>query len=359
MEAPMKRGHFIGIDVHCQFCETVVLNSAGNVTQKARCDTTISKLTEVIEAVPRPRFLVIEEGPLAGWLWRNLHRLVDEMVVSEPRRNRLISKEGDKDDDLDAEKLARLLRGGFIKPVHQCESLEQAVFKQQVAVYHHRVGQRVREAHRLTSLFRRHGVMIRERAFVAEADRPELLKRLPANEALREMMTWLWESYDNAVDHEEKWRRRLVQLAQKVEVVQRFEALPGVGWIRAATWYAYLDTPWRFASKSALYKYLGIGLLRKHSGNGPEHLGVPLQAHRLLKWTILGAAQSAAAQGDNPFADMYRRWIAEGLSKQLARRNVARRLAATMWGLWKNGSVYHPEWVGVVAAAPVAARVSR
>jgi transposase len=359
MEAPMKRGHFIGTDVHCQFCETVVLNSAGNVTQKARCDTTISKLTEVIEAVPRPRFLVIEEGPLAGWLWRNLHRLVDEMVVSEPRRNRLISKEGDKDDDLDAEKLARLLRGGFIKPVHQCESLEQAVFKQQVAVYHHRVGQRVREAHRLTSLFRRHGVMIRERAFIDQADRPVLLNRLPANEALREMMTWLWSSYDDARVHEEKWRRRLVQLAQKVEVVQRLEALPGVGWIRAATWYAYLDTPWRFASKSALYKYLGIGLLRKRSGNGPEHLGVPLQAHRLLKWTILGAAQSAAAQGDNPFADMYRRWIAEGLSKQLARRNVARRLAATMWGLWKNSSVYHPEWVGVAAAAPVAARVSR
>jgi hypothetical protein len=26
-------------------------------------------------------------------------------------------------------------------------------------------------------------------------------------------------------------------------------------------------------------------------------------------------------------------------------------LSATIYGLWKNGSVYRPEWVGVAAAA--------
>jgi hypothetical protein len=86
---------------------------------------------------------------------------------------------------------------------------------------------------------------------------------------------------------------------------------------------------------------------------------VPLQAHRLLKGTILGAAQSAVASGNNPFADLYGRWLAQGLSAKLARRNVARALAATLWGLWKNGSAYRPEWVGVAAAAMPAAKVSR
>ena len=78
---------------------------------------------------------------------------------------------------------------------------------------------------------------------------------------------------------------------------------------------------------------------------------VPLLTHRLLKSTILGAAQSAAAQGNNPFADRYGRWIEQGLSSRLARRNVARALSATLWSLWKNGSAYRPAWVGVAAAA--------
>jgi transposase len=351
MGAPRKRSHFIGIDVHCQFCETAVVNSAGAVVSRERCDTTIPALLQVVESVPRPRALVIEEGPLAGWLWRGLHDAVDRLVVSQPRRNRLICDDGDKDDPIDAEKLAQLLRGGFVKEVHQVESLERAVFKQQVALYHFRVRQRVRESLRLSSLFRQHGVMIRERAYADGADRPALLARLPDNARLREAVQLLWGVYDELVAQEESWRQRLVQLAQQEEVVQRFAAAPGISWIRAATLYAYLDTPWRFRSKSALWKYLGIGLERERSGNGPEHVGVPLLTHRLLKCTILGAALSAVVQGSNPFADLYRRWIEHGLSAKLARRNVARAQSATLWGMWKNGSAYRPDWVGVAAAA--------
>ena len=85
---------------------------------------------------------------------------------------------------------------------------------------------------------------------------------------------------------------------------------------------------------------------------------MPLFVNRALKSTILGAAKSAVARDDNPFADQYRRWIDIGLSAKLARRNVARSLAATLWGLWKNGSAYRPEWVGVAGAAGNAAEVS-
>jgi transposase len=225
------------------------------------------------------------------------------------------------------------------------------VFKQQVALYHFRVRQRVRESLRLSSLFKQHGVMIREKHYVASGDRAALLARLPDHAILRETVSLLWQAYDQLVEQEESWRKRLVRLAHEEEVVQRFQALPGIGWIRAATLYAYLDTPWRFRGKSALWKYLGIGLERERSGNGPEHVGVPLLTHRLLKNTILGAALSAVVQGDNPFADLYGRWKKQGLSSRLARRNVARAQSATLWGMWKNGSAYRPEWVGVTAAA--------
>jgi transposase len=355
----MKRSHFIGMDVHCLFCEIAVVDDKGQVVRRERADTTIAALAPILESVPRPRFLTIEEGPLAGWLWRNLRPLLDDMTVCEPRRNRLIAHDGDKDDDIDGEKLAQLLRGGYVKSVHQCASEEQAVFKQQVSLYHHRVRQRVREAQRISALFRQHGVMIRERAFVTAEDRAVLVKRLPANALLAEAIALLWKSYDAAVLYEEQWRARLTKLAQQHEVARRFEALPGFGWIRSATLFAYLDTPWRFRSKAALWKYLGIGLERSRSGNGPEHLGVPKMVHRLLKSTILGAAQSAVAQGQNPFADLHRRWMDQGLSPRLARRNVARSLAATLWGLWKNGSVYEPKWVGVAAAASAVIKPSR
>src|SRR5215467_7217088 len=231
MEAPMKRGHFIGMDTHCQFCEIAVVNHSGALVRRDRCATCIPDLLKIIEQVPRPRSLVIEEGPLAGWLWRNLHEAMDRLVVSEPRRNRLIAKDGDKDDDLDAEKLAQLLRGGYVKTVHQVQTLERALLKQYVSLYYHRVRQRVREALRISSLFRQHGVMIRENAFVAAEDRPALQARLPAAASFQEILPLLWSSYDAAVEHEDHWRRRLVRLAKQEEVIQRFTALPGISYL--------------------------------------------------------------------------------------------------------------------------------
>jgi transposase len=354
----MKQRHFIGVDVHCKFSEVAAVTEAGRAAYQGRCATSIPTLVQELEKISRPRHLVIEEGPLADWLWRNLREHVDEMVICNPRRNHLIAKEGDKDDPIDAPKLAQLYRGGYLKAVHHGDSLERSVLKQHVGLYHDRVRHRVSEALRTISLLRRHGVFVREKAFVNAADRPALLQRLPDNQVLRGAVRLLWKGYDAAVTQEEWMRRRLIQLAKKEEVVRRFTELPGIAWVRAVTLFVWLDTPFRFRSKSALWKYLGIGLERRHSGASAEQLRVPRIVNRQLKCTILGAAKSAVAQGDNPFADQYRRWIEQGLSPRLARRKVARSLAATLWGLWKHGSAYCPSWVGVAGAAGNAAEVS-
>jgi hypothetical protein len=54
-------------------------------------------------------------------------------------------------------------------------------------------------------------------------------------------------------------------------------------------------------------------------------------------------------QKDNPFTGLYGRWTGQGLSPRNARPNVARAMAAVMWGMWKNGGVYDPDRVGVAA----------
>jgi transposase len=360
MEAPiMRRDYYIGMDTHCSFCEAAVLNGQGELVQRQELATSIPVLKEFLESLPRPRRLVIEEGPLANWLWRNLRASVDEMMVAEPRRNSLIAKDGDKDDPIDAGKLAHLFWGGYVKAVHQVDTLEQVVFRQHVALYHGQVCRRVREGHRLWSLLRRHGVMVRQQDFLQPEKRPALLEQTPQHPVLRENLLSLFVGFDQVLAQEEALRKRLIQLAKEQDVIRRFQDLPGIGWVRAATLYVYLDTPWRFRSKEALWKYLGIGLERRRSGDGPTYVGVPRFVNRLLKSTILGAAKSAASLKDNPFADQYERWLEQGLAAKLARRNVARSLAATLWGLWKNGSVYRAEWVGKAAAAIDSGEVSR
>jgi len=289
----MKRCHYIGLDVHCSFTELAVVTQAGRLTKRQRCATTIPALRAALDAIARPRAVALAEGPLADWRWRNLSGHVEALTVCDPRRNHLIAKESDQDDPLDAEKLAQLLRGGYLKAVHHPETLERAAFKQLVLLYHERVRQRVREANRVLASLRRHGVFVPAKAFADKEDRPALRGRLPSVGLLAANLELLWDSYDLAAQQARTMRRRLVEAARPEEVSERFTQLPGIGWVRAATFFVCVDTPGRFPSKASLWKYLGIGLERRHSGSGRVGVRLVKYANRQLKGVLRGAALRA------------------------------------------------------------------
>lgn len=142
--------------------------------------------------------------------YRNLWPYVDEMVVCDPDHNALIARDGDKSDALDWRKLAALYRGGFIK-----------------------------------------------RKDLADGDlRKEMIAKLPADELARYDVELLLERYDLAVKQTLEMKRRLIDLARKDPMVENFRAIPGMDWVRAATFLVFVDTPFRFKSKQKLWRYL-------------------------------------------------------------------------------------------------------
>jgi len=333
----MRSMNWIAMDVHCAFCEGGWKTTRGVERGAWQVATAIPSIRAELEKVPRPRVLVIEEGPLADWLYRELSPFVDQMIVCDPYRNALIAKDGDKDDPIDWRKLADLARGGYLRVVHHNGALDRTVLKQHVLLYHQRVKHLQAEAMRVVWWCRQFGVFIRKKDLLNPATRPELAGRLPDVELLRKDLHLLLRGFDEAHDQVKRLRQRL---ARGEEQIRRFMALPGVKVVRAATFYAVVDTPFRFKSKQALWKYMGIGLERRRSGTGPTRLCVPLRCNRVLKSMILGAAKSASRTGRNFFAEQHERWLADGCSTRVARRNLARSLSAVMWGMWKSGSKF-------------------
>jgi transposase len=348
--------HFIALDVHCEFCEMAAVSHSGRVVRRERCQTTIPALVAVLDTVRRPRVLTFEEGPLADWLARNLRSHVDRLIVCEPRRNALIAKDGDKDDPIDTDKLAQLLRGGYLKEVHQAQSLDRSLLKQHVSFYHDRVRERVRQGHQLVAQFRRHGVFASIQDIADAEEGRRLWRQLPQRKTLLVDLECLLEVYALLCRQEEQFRAELIRLARREEPVRRFVDLPGVGWVRALTFYAYVDTPARFPSKEALWRYCGIGLERRHSGAGRCQVRLSRRGNRRLKDVLTGAAKRAVAAGDNPFAEKYHYWNhEEGLHPSTARRNVARTIASALRSMWINGSAYDPDRVcGAGRVSPAA-----
>ena len=118
--------YYIGADVHSNNTE-LAIEQGGRIVARYSVPTSIPSISAVLNSIQGKKILAMEEGPMAGWLYRNLHEKVDKLVVSELLRNKLISSEGDRDDRIDSGKLAVLLRGNYLKAVQ----IEIAVGRQQ------------------------------------------------------------------------------------------------------------------------------------------------------------------------------------------------------------------------------------
>ena len=290
----MRTEYFITMDTHCRTTDVCVKTRCGKLVKREHLLTGIPQLRELIESVPRPRRIAFEEGSMAGWLYRNLKDTADELIVCDPRRNAHVAKDGDKDDPIDAEKLNDLYRGGLLKAVHQFDSIQKAAVKQVVGMYHDRVKHRVAEGCRLLALGKRWGVMLKRSELSGAQGREQLkarLKEAGVPQPIQELADELWESFEQAVQQEQSLHEQMCRLARKDRMMKRVKALPGYGPVRAATLISYLDTPWRFKSKSALWKYVGIGLQREKSGDDLNIVRVEQSCNRLLRNVVIGAAQ--------------------------------------------------------------------
>ena len=327
--------YYIGLDVHCKFTEMAFENQ-GKIVNQFTVPTTIRALREALSSVGGRQHIAMEEGPMAGWLYRNLMRFVETVTVSDPRRNKLIASEGDKNDKIDAGKLAMLLRGGYLKAVHHSKNSWHVELKRWTALYHDRIRSATACINKIRAEGRMEGIRIPRRVIMDGNYRKQWLNCLE-NSMLADRLGMLCVGYD-ALACQSKWARsQLVTLSRRNTIVRHWSALPGIGDIRAATLLAYLETPWRFRKKSQLWKYCGVGL--QYSGSaGVGRLRVPWAVNKRLKNVVMGAALTAIRSHENEYRNYYERMLSHGVLIGNARRSVARKLLTVLWGMWKQQS---------------------
>lgn len=334
--------YYIGADVHSNTTELAV-NKSGKIVARYAVPTTIPAISNILDSIQGKKHLAVEEGPMAGWLYRNLNKKLDTFISSDPRRNKLIASDGDKDDSIDAAKLASLLRGGFLRAVYHSDDQQRVELKHWVSLYHDRVQDAVRNINKIRARCRMYGISIPRKVLRQAQHRGAWLDKLK-KPALSKQLLMLWIGYDATAEQARMAKQHLINLSKKFPVIHLWKQIVGIGTIRAVTVFVYLDTPWRFKKKNKLWKYCGIGLQRTASGTDkkgrpkPARLQLPWAVNRTLKNAVLGAAQTAINQRDNAFKDYYERMVQNGVITSNARHAVARKLLTVMWAMWKTNS---------------------
>src|ERR1700675_4496915 len=117
----MNDAKYIGLDVHQATISVAVLDSAGKLVMEAILETKCETILQFIHGLRGTLHVTLEEGTCAAWLHDLLRPHVAEVLVCDPRKNALL-KAGNKNDRIDAHKLADLLRTELLSPVYHGEN---------------------------------------------------------------------------------------------------------------------------------------------------------------------------------------------------------------------------------------------
>jgi len=333
----MNDAKYIGLDVHQATISVAVRDSAGKLVMEAILETKAETILQFIRGLRGSLHVTFEEGTCAAWLHDLLKPHVTHVLVCDPRKNALL-KSGNKNDRIDARKLADLLRTGLLSPVYHGEAGVRKL-KELARSYLAITRDLTRVMSRLKALYRSWAIPCAGEQVYAPRHRAEWLAKI-TEPGVRRRAELYYQQFDALAALRQEARRELLAESRKHSAVKLLRQIPSIGPIRAALLVALIQTPYRFRTKRQLWAYIGLALKTYTSGEY-RFVGGQLQRTKKvlairglnrnhnhdLKNIFKGAATRAASTA-GPFQDFYQACVSRGMKPHLARLTLARKIAA-------------------------------
>jgi transposase len=344
----MKFDKYMGMDVHQATTVVVVLDSDGKVVLETIVATEAPAIIRLVQSLAGPLHVTFEETTQAAWLYQVIRGYVAEVIVCDPRRNKLLS-EGSKGDKPDALKLAELLRAGLLKSVHHGHT-GTLKLKELVRGYETLSVDTVRTMIRIKSIYRGRGIRTPGRGVYQAKQREQWLEQLTEPGA-RQRVGWLYEELDHLRALRRRAKQAMLLESRSHRAVELLKTIPQLGPVRCALIVATIDTPHRFRTKHQLWSYSGLGVVTHMSAEYEMRdgrvvrsrkpittRGLNRDCNRRLKDAFIGAATGGSRT--EPYRSYLNRLQEKGMRNEMARLTLARKIAAISLRIWKKGETF-------------------
>ena len=355
----MNDDKYIGLDLHHATISAAVLDSTGKLLMECVLETKAATVLQFLQGLRGSLCVCFEEGTCAAWLHDLLKPYVAEVLVCDPRKNALL-KAGNKNDRIDARKLADLLRCGLLSPVYHGEHGIRTL-KELARSYLAVTQDLTRVMNRLKALYRSGAIPCAGQRVYAPRDRGNWLAKI-SEAGVHRRAEILYQQLDALQALRQQVRRDLLVESRTHSATNLLRQIPSIGPIRAALLIALIQTPHRFRTKRQLWAYCGLALKTYTSGEyrfvqgelqkTKRHLairGLNINHNHDLKNLFKGAAIRAAVV-PGPFQEFYAALVKQGTKPSMARLTLARKIAAITLLVWKKGVRFDAEQLKPQAA---------
>jgi len=322
----------VGVDLHKRMSQIAVLTEDGELTQH-RLPNDLAHLEPFFAQLPTRSPIAIEASGTWWWLVDLLERLGHQPVLSHPKETKAIASARLKNDKVDAQRLALLLRGDLLPTVW----IPPASLREARELIRHRISLvwlRTRVKNRLQAMLARRNLQpTRAKRWMTVRGQQELqalpLSAIPAT--IREDCLALLRMLDTQI------RRLDLDLQPRWgddPRVQRLLTIPGIGPFIAIVLVLELGDIQRFPTAKHLASYIGLTPRVRASADRVRTGHISKEGNRLLRWVLVTAATQAARR-PGPLRAWFRA-VQYRKGKKIARVALARRLAEIVYHVWKE-----------------------
>jgi len=329
----------IGLDLHKRETQVCILTADGELIER-RIATTRERFTAVLGSRPAARILV-EASTESEWVARHLESLGHEVIVADPSyapmyatRSRRV-----KTDKRDARTLAEACRLGAYRAVHRVSEAQRHV-RSELAVRDALVRTRTRYVALIKARVRSEGLRLAQGDPEFTARKLAALTELPATTRaeLTPLLTLL-EPLNRELDAADA---RIASLVATDATVRLLTTAPAIGPVTAAAFVATLDDVTRFPSADHATAYLGL-VPSEHSSGERQHRGrITKTGDTRMRWLLVEAGWRIL-RSTSADAALLKAWgdaIAARRGKRVAVVALARKLAALLYAMWRDGAPY-------------------
>ena len=326
----------VGVDLDKHNSQIAVLTDDGEIVQQ-RLANEATLLEKFFAQLPRQTPVAIEASGTWWWLVDLLEQLGHRPVLSNPKQTKAIAAARLKNDRVDAERLALLLRGDllptvWIPPAALREARELVRPRIQLVWLRGVIRNRLQ-----AMLARRNLQPTSGKSWLTQRGQREL-QQLPLPEApsrIREDCAALLPTLDAQI------RRLDVDLVTRWGQdprVQRLMTIPGIGPFIAIVLVLELGDIHRFATAKRVASYVGLTPRVRGSAGRVRAGHITKEGNRLLRWVLVLAATQAVRR-PGPLRAWFHA-VKKRRGKKVARVALARRLAEIVFHVWQQECDY-------------------
>lgn len=290
----MNNMQYVGLDIHKKTISYCVRQSDGTMLQESTIAATRPALDTWMRQLPQPWTAGMEATMFTGWIYDHLVQSGATVKVAHSAMLKAIAAGKKKNDQVDARKIADLLRCDYFPECHMAP--REIRDRRRVLRYRNLlVRQAVRMKNKVSGLLMEVGVPYNQQKVHGKKYFAQLLheqrKEMPPS--LPELLQLSRSTIESLTGMERQLLRALEQDDLLAARVERLATIPGVGRVLSLTWALEMGEISRFRSVKNAVSYCGLCGAEKNSGGKTERTSLSKQRNKHLQSMLIEAAKLA------------------------------------------------------------------